>query len=80
MEEVVWGSFVGDTVSVLFRVLGTLNQHEHHSILHSSAILSGLRLVGPSFVLNWTMTQHISRLCKGYLTKKDSDEVLHQMT
>ena len=26
------------------------------------------------------MTQHTSRLCNGYLTKKDSDEVLHQMT
>ena len=26
------------------------------------------------------MTQHTSRLCKGYLTKKDSDGVLHQMT
>ena len=27
-----------------------------------------------------TMTQHTSRLCKGYLTKKQSDGVLHQMT
>jgi hypothetical protein len=26
------------------------------------------------------MTQHTSRLCKGYLSKKESDEVLHQMT
>ena len=26
------------------------------------------------------MTQHTSRLCKGYLTKKKSDGVLHQMT
>ena len=26
------------------------------------------------------MTQHTFRLCKGYLTKKDSDGVLHQMT
>ena len=26
------------------------------------------------------MTQHISRLCKGYLTNKESDGVLHQMT
>ena len=26
------------------------------------------------------MTQQISRLCKGYLTKKDSDGVLHQAT
>jgi hypothetical protein len=28
---------------------------------------------------NRTMTQHTSRLCKGYLTKKESDGVLHQM-
>uniref|UniRef100_A0A4W5RC16 Tc1-like transposase DDE domain-containing protein n=1 Tax=Hucho hucho TaxID=62062 RepID=A0A4W5RC16_9TELE len=27
-----------------------------------------------------TMTQHTSRLCKGYLTKKERDGVLHQMT
>uniref|UniRef100_A0A4W5KUW6 Tc1-like transposase DDE domain-containing protein n=1 Tax=Hucho hucho TaxID=62062 RepID=A0A4W5KUW6_9TELE len=27
-----------------------------------------------------TMTQHTSRLCKGYLTKKESDGALHQMT
>ena len=26
------------------------------------------------------MTQHTSRLCKGYLTRKESDGVLHQMT
>ena len=26
------------------------------------------------------MTQHTSRLFKGYLTKKESDGVLHQMT
>ena len=26
------------------------------------------------------MTQHTSRLCKDYLTKKESDGVLHQMT
>jgi hypothetical protein len=29
---------------------------------------------------NRTMTQHTSGPCKGYLTKKESDGVLHQMT
>ena len=29
---------------------------------------------------NRTMTQHTSRPCKGYLTKKESYAVLHQMT
>uniref|UniRef100_A0AAZ3P0K0 Tc1-like transposase DDE domain-containing protein n=1 Tax=Oncorhynchus tshawytscha TaxID=74940 RepID=A0AAZ3P0K0_ONCTS len=28
---------------------------------------------------NRTMTQHTFRLCKGYLTKKESDDLLHQM-
>ena len=45
------------------------------------AIPSGLRLVGLSFVFfNRTMIQHTSRLCKCYLTKKECDGVLHQMT
>jgi hypothetical protein len=26
------------------------------------------------------MTQHTSRVCKGYFTKKESDGALHQMT
>ena len=29
---------------------------------------------------NKTMTEHTSRLCNGYLTKKESDGLLHQMT
>ena len=75
----MWGCFAGDTVYDLFRIQGTLNQHGYQSILQRYAIPSGLRLVVLSFVFNRTMTQHTSRLFKGYLTK-DSDEVLHQMT
>ncbi|XP_071196721.1 uncharacterized protein [Salvelinus alpinus] len=46
----------------------------------------GQRLPVPHQCLRWhlphdtTRTQHTSRLCKGYLTKKESDGVLHQMT
>ena len=29
---------------------------------------------------NRTLTQHTSRLCKGYLTKKESNQALHLMT
>ena len=76
----MWGCFAGDTVSDLFRIQGTLNQHDYHSILQRYAIPSGLRIVGLSFVFNGTMTQHTPRLCKGYLTRKENDEVLHQMT
>ena len=70
----------GDTVCDLFQIQGTLNQHGYHSILKWYVIPSGLRLVVLSFVFNRTMSQHTSRLCKGYLTKKESDGVLHQMT
>ena len=44
------GVFAGDTVSDLFGIQGTLNQHGYHSILQQYAIPSGLRLVGLSFV------------------------------
>ena len=36
--------FAGDTVSDLFRIQDTLNQHGYHSILQRYAIPSGLRL------------------------------------
>uniref|UniRef100_A0A8C7PH06 Calcitonin gene-related peptide type 1 receptor n=1 Tax=Oncorhynchus mykiss TaxID=8022 RepID=A0A8C7PH06_ONCMY len=36
----VWGCFAGDTVSDLFRIQGTLNQHGYHSILQRYAIPS----------------------------------------
>ena len=40
-----------------------------------------LRLVGLSFVFQQDNDpKHTSRLCKGYLTRKESDGVLHQMT
>jgi hypothetical protein len=62
----------------LFRIQGTLNQHGYHSILQRYAISSGLRLMGLSFV--FSTGQHTTRLCKGYLTMKESDGVLHRMT
>ena len=71
---IVWMCFAGDTVCDLFRIQSTLNQHGYHSILRRYAIPSGLRLVGLSFVFQQAMTKHTSRLCKGYLTKKESDE------
>ena len=77
-----WGCFAGDTVCDLLRTQGTLNQHGYHSILQRSAITSGLRLVGLSFVFQQynDPTLGCVTLCKGYLTKKESDGVLHQMT
>ena len=76
--EVVWWCFAGDTD--LFRIQGTLNQHGYHSILQRYVILSGLRLVGLSFVFQQDNDpNHTSKLCKAYLTK-ESDGVPFQMT
>ena len=70
----MWGCFASDTVSELFRIQGTLNQHGYHRILQRHAIPSGLSLGGLSFVFQQDNDpKHTSRLCKGYLTNKDSD-------
>jgi hypothetical protein len=65
------------TLSDLFLIQGTLNQHGYHRILQRYAIPSG---VNYNLFFNRRMTQHTARLCKGYLTKKESDGVLHQIT
>jgi hypothetical protein len=75
------GCFAGDTVRDVFKIQGTLNQHGYHSILQRYAIPSDLLLVALSYIFQQDNDpKHISRLCKGYFTKKESDEVLHQMT
>ena len=77
----VWRCFAGDTDTDLFRIQSTLNQHGYHRNLQRYAMPSGLRLVGLSFVFQQANDpKHTSRLCRGYLTKKESDAVLHQMT
>ena len=81
----VWGCSAGDTVGYLFRIQGTLNQYGYRSILQRYAIPSGLCLVGPSFLFLFLFQQdndpnHTYRLCQDYLTKKESDGVLNQMT
>jgi hypothetical protein len=49
----------GDTVSDLFRIQCTLNQHGYHSILQRYTIQSGMRLMGLSFVINcWKTIPH----------------------
>ena len=64
MEEVVWWCFALDTVCDLFIIQGMLDQHGYDSILQWYAIPSGL-------------SHPTSRLCKCYLTKKESDGMLH---
>jgi hypothetical protein len=69
------------TLSDLFSIQGTLNQHGYHSILQQYTIPSGLRLLGLSFVFQQDNDpKSTPKLCKDYLTKKESDGMLHQMT
>ena len=71
----VWGCFARDTARNLFRI--QLNQHDYHSILQQYFWFG---FSGTIICFNRTMTQHTSRLSKGYLTKKESHGVLHQIT
>uniref|UniRef100_A0AAZ3PQX9 Uncharacterized protein n=1 Tax=Oncorhynchus tshawytscha TaxID=74940 RepID=A0AAZ3PQX9_ONCTS len=48
-------------------------------VLSSLALVLGTVMLLLNIHDNRTMTQHTSRLCTGYLTKKESDGVLHQM-
>ena len=71
----------GGGVMVWGALLVTFNQHGYHRILQQYSIPSGLHLVGLSFVFQQgNDPKHTSRLCKGYLAKKESDRELHQMT
>ena len=49
-------------------------------VKHGGGVMVPLSAAKHHLFFNRTMTQHTSRLCKGYLTKKDSDGVLYQMT
>jgi hypothetical protein len=60
-----------------FRIQGTHNQHGYHSDTLSHLVWAWWDY---HLFFNRTMTQHTSRLCKGYLTKEGCDGVLHHMT
>ncbi len=78
---VVWRCFAGDTVGNSIKIQGTLNQHGYHTILQQHAIPFGVCLMGTSSVFQQgSDPKHTSRLCKGYVTKKESDGVPCQMT
>ena len=70
----VWGCFARDTVCDLFRIQGTHNQHGYHSIAAKSHPMW--------FALSGTIICFSTGHCcvRGYLTKKESDGVLYQMT
>lgn len=69
-STMVWGCFAGDRVGDLFGIKGIKDQS--HSILQHRAVLSGLRLVSGKFVLQQDNDpKHSSKLCQGYLDKKN---------
>ena len=65
------------TLSDLVRIQGTLNWDGYHK--HSAAIRHPIWFA-LSFVFQQYNDPKHSRLCKGYLTKKESGGVLHQIT
>ena len=80
----VWG-FGGALLVTLSVIYSEFKAHLtstfYHNILQRYAIPSGLLLVHTIICFStgqWP--KHTSRLCKGYLTKKESGGVLHQMT
>ena len=73
-----WGALL---LTLIYLEFKAHNQHGYHSILQRFAIPSGLCLVGLSFVFQQdNAPKHTTMLCNGYLTMKESDGVLHQMT
>ena len=73
-----WGCFAGNTQHTEFKA--------HLTSIATTAFCSDMpsHLVWAywdyNLLFNRTMTQHTSRLCHGYFTKKESDGVLHQLT
>uniref|UniRef100_A0AAZ3RIP5 Transposase Tc1-like domain-containing protein n=1 Tax=Oncorhynchus tshawytscha TaxID=74940 RepID=A0AAZ3RIP5_ONCTS len=69
-KSVLWsGVKIGDGIYLEFKA--------HLTSMATTAFCSNT----PShLVWVWWDFQHTSRMCKGYLTKKESDGVLHQMT
>jgi hypothetical protein len=81
-EEVLWcGGALLVTLSVIY-----LEFKAHLTSMATTAFCSDTSshlvcaLWDYHLFFNRTMTQHTSRLFKGYLTKKESDGLLHQMT
>ena len=78
-DVMVWGCFAGDTVSDLFKIQGTHNQHGYHRILQQYAIPSGFRFVGlcgkafktAGKALQVKLVERMPRVCKAVIKAKD---------
>lgn len=76
----VWGCFSGYGVGDLIKIEGKMDAKKYHHILSSHAIPSGLRLIGPGFVLQQDNDpKHTARSIKEYLARKEEQGQLKCM-
>lgn len=77
----VWGCFSGYGIGNLVQIKGIMKKEQYKEILEKSAIPSGLQLIGQGFIFQQDNDpKHSSKLCRGYLDKKQSEKVLENMT
>ena len=78
---IVWGCFSLDGVGDLHKIDGIMRKEHYRDILETSAIPSGLRLIGDNFILiHDNDPKHTALLCRNYLESKKAENVLRVMT
>ena len=78
---IVWGCFSQDGVGDLRKIDGIMRKEHYRGILETSAIPSGLRLIGDNFILmHDNDPKRTALLCRNYLEPKKAENVLRVMT
>ena len=68
---IVWGCFSLDGVGDLHKIDSIMRKEHYRDILETSAIPSGLRLIGDDFILmHDNDPKHTALLCRNYLESK----------
>ncbi|GJQ68373.1 hypothetical protein Trydic_g16963 [Trypoxylus dichotomus] len=61
----IWGCFNGTAVGDIVRIEEMLKKEQYRNIIENNGISSGLRLLGPNFVLQQkSEPKHASKLCR----------------
>lgn len=77
----VWGCFSSHGTGDLVRIHGIMKKEQYKTILEKNAVPSGLRLIGNGFIFQQDNDpKHSSKLCRGYLERKEANGVLKNMT
>ena len=77
----VWGCFSLGGVGDLCKIDGIMRKEHYRDILETSAISSGLRLIGDNFILmHDNDPKHTALLCRNYLKSKKVENGLRVMT